>query len=126
MKTFLSFCDRNGIPYEQPSLQPHNIQHRSICLHGEENGRPYKASVTLLDNCIMIWGSGLEDGNKHHRENLPFIIAGKGGGSVNTGKFLPDIKGNQGDLLTTLVACAGLPLNRPIGIATKQITEIKV
>ena len=74
----------------------------------------------------MIWGSGLEDGNKHHRENLPFIIAGKGGDSVNTGKFLPDIKGNQGDLLTTLVACAGLPLNRPIGIATKQITEIKV
>ena len=44
---------------------------------------------TLLDNCIMMWGSGLEDGNKHTRENLPFIIAGKGGGSINTGRFLP-------------------------------------
>ena len=31
---------------------------------------------TLLDNCIMMWGSGLEDGNKHTRENLPFILAG--------------------------------------------------
>ena len=80
---------------------------------------------TLLDNCIMMWGSGLEDGNKHRRENLPFIIAGKGGGSINTGRFLPDIKGNQGDLLTTLISCAGVPLDRPIGIATKQITEIK-
>jgi hypothetical protein len=80
---------------------------------------------TLLDNCIMMWGSGLEDGNKHARENLPFIIAGKGGGSINTGRFLPNTKGNQGDLLTTLLACAGIPLDRPVGIATKQISEIK-
>src|SRR5580658_5014079 len=59
---------------------------------------------TLLDNCIMMWGTGLEDGNKHKRDNLPFIIAGKGGG--------------------TLLTCAGVPLDRPIGIATKQLTEI--
>ena len=80
---------------------------------------------TLLDNCIMMWGSGLEDGNKHRRENLPFIIAGKGGGAVKTGRFLPNTKGNQGDLLTTLLACAGVPLDRLIGIATKQINEMK-
>ena len=79
---------------------------------------------TLLDNCIMMWGSGLEDGNKHARENLPFIIAGKGGGTVNTGRFLSNTKGNQGDLLTTLLACAGVPLDRPIGIATKQLREM--
>lgn len=79
---------------------------------------------TLLDNCIMMWGSGLEDGNKHARENLPFIIAGKGGGSIKTGRFLTETKGNQGDLLTTLLGCAGIPLDRPIGIATKQINQI--
>jgi len=48
-----------------------------------------------------MWGSGLEDGDKHQRENLPFIIAGKGGGSIKTGRFLSDVQGNQGDLLTT-------------------------
>ncbi len=80
---------------------------------------------TLLDNCIMMWGSGLEDGNTHGRENLPFIVAGKGGGSINTGRFLPDTKGNQGDLLTTILACAGIPLDRPIGIATKQLKEMR-
>ena len=32
--------------------------------------------------------------------------------------------GNQGDLLTTLLTCAGVPVDRPIGIATKQMTEI--
>ena len=80
---------------------------------------------TLLDHCIMMWGSGLEDGNKHARENLPFILAGGGGGSLRTGRFLPDTKGNQGDLLTTLLACAGIPLDRPIGIATKEIKEMR-
>jgi len=81
---------------------------------------------TLLDNCIMMWGTGLEDGNKHTRENLPFIIAGKGGGSLNTGRFLAHTKGNQGDLLMTLLACMGVPMDRPIGIATKQIKEMTV
>lgn len=79
---------------------------------------------TLLDNCIMMWGSGLEDGNTHSRKNLPFIVAGKGGGSLKTGRFLPETRGNQGDLLTTLLACAGVPLDRRVGIATKQFKEI--
>lgn len=80
---------------------------------------------TLLDNCIMMWGSGLENGDQHLRENLPFIIAGSGGGSIRTGRFLPDTQGNQGDLLSTLLACAGVPLDRPIGIATKELKEMK-
>ena len=88
-------------------------------MHGLREG-----NGTLLDNCIMMWGSGLEDGNAHARESLPFIIAGKGGGSINTGRFLADTKGNQGDLLTTLLACAGIPADRPVGIATKQLTEM--
>jgi len=79
---------------------------------------------TLLDNCIMMWGTGLEDGNKHSRENLPFILAGRGGGSLKTGRFLPNTKGNQGDLLGTILTCAGIPLDRPIGIATKLLTEM--
>ena len=79
---------------------------------------------TLLDNCIMMWGTGLEDGNKHSRDHLPFVIAGKGGGALKTGRFLPDVKGNQGDLLGTLLTCAGIPLDRPIGIATRQLTEM--
>jgi hypothetical protein len=80
---------------------------------------------SLLDNCIMMWGSGLEDGNKHRRENLPFILAGKGGGSLKTGRFLTKTQGNQGDLLTTLLTCMGVPLDRPIGIATQQIQAMK-
>jgi hypothetical protein len=79
---------------------------------------------TLLDNCIMMWGSGLEDGNKHTRANLPFVVAGKGGGALKTGRYIHNARGNQGDLLGTLLTAAGVPLDRPIGIATKTLPEM--
>jgi hypothetical protein len=79
---------------------------------------------TLLDHCLMMWGSGLEDGDKHDRKNLPFVIAGSGGGALKTGRFITGVKGNQGDLLGTLLTAAGIPLDRPIGIGTKVITEM--
>jgi hypothetical protein len=79
---------------------------------------------TLLDNCIMMWGTGLEDGNKHSRASLPFVLAGKGGGALKTGRFLPDSKGNQGDLMGTILTAAGIPLDRPVGIGTKVLTEM--
>jgi hypothetical protein len=88
-------------------------------MHGLQEG-----SGTLLDNCILLWGSGLEDGNKHTRENLPFILAGRGGGTLNTGRFLTSVRGNQGDLLATILGCAGVPLDRPMGIATKVLPEL--
>jgi len=52
------------------------------------------------------------------------VIAGRGGGTLKTGRYLPDSKGNQGDLMGTLLTCAGIPLDRPIGIATKLLTEM--
>jgi hypothetical protein len=79
---------------------------------------------TLLDNCIMMWGTGLEDGNKHTRANMPFVVAGRGGGSLRTGRYIPDAKANQGDLMGTLLTAAGIPLDRPIGIGTKVIKEM--
>ena len=80
---------------------------------------------TLLDNCILMWGSGLEDGNKHTRASLPFVLAGKGGGSLQTGRYLPDVKASQGDLLTTLLTCAGIPLDRPVGRSSRVLEELR-
>ncbi|MFT4589141.1 MAG: hypothetical protein ACI9VS_001381 [Candidatus Binatia bacterium] len=43
---------------------------------------------TLLDNCMIVYGSGISDGNKHNNENLPVLVAGKGGGSILTGRHM--------------------------------------
>ena len=41
---------------------------------------------TLLDNCMIVYGSGISDGNKHNNENLPVLVAG--GGSILTGRHM--------------------------------------
>lgn len=42
----------------------------------------------LLDNSMILYGSGLSDGDRHNNENLPIILAGHGGGSIDTGRHL--------------------------------------
>ena len=41
---------------------------------------------TLLDNSMLVYGAGLSDGNAHLHEDLPTIIAGKGGNYFKTGR----------------------------------------
>jgi len=31
---------------------------------------------TLLDNCMIAYGSGIGDGNAHNHDNLPVLLAG--------------------------------------------------
>lgn len=43
---------------------------------------------TLLDNCVIQYGSALSNGDKHNPENLPILLAGHGGGRLATGRHL--------------------------------------
>ncbi len=41
---------------------------------------------SLLDNSMIVYGAGLCDGNKHNHEDLPTIIAGRGGNFIKPGR----------------------------------------
>ena len=43
---------------------------------------------TLLDNCMIAYGSGIEDGSMHTHTACPTLLAGKGGGSLKMGRHL--------------------------------------
>ena len=43
---------------------------------------------TLLDHCMVFYGSGLSDGNRHNNEDLPILLAGQGGGTLRTGRHV--------------------------------------
>jgi hypothetical protein len=45
-----------------------------------------EGSGGLLDNCMIMYGSGLSDGNRHQHDDLPIILAGGGGGTIKTGR----------------------------------------
>jgi len=42
----------------------------------------------LLDNCLLMYGSPLRDGNLHDRHDLPILLAGSGGGAATTGRVV--------------------------------------
>jgi hypothetical protein len=43
---------------------------------------------TLLDNCMILCGAGIADGNRHNHDALPILLAGKGGGRITPGRRL--------------------------------------
>jgi hypothetical protein len=43
---------------------------------------------TVLDNSMILYGSGLRDGNSHSPHNLPILLGGGGGGRIATGQHL--------------------------------------
>jgi Protein of unknown function (DUF1552) len=43
---------------------------------------------TLLDHCMIAYGSGNGDGNRHNHHDLPILLVGKGGGSLKTGQHI--------------------------------------
>jgi hypothetical protein len=42
----------------------------------------------LLDQSIIVYGSGISDGNAHSHDNLPILVAGKGGGTLKPGRHI--------------------------------------
>jgi hypothetical protein len=47
-----------------------------------------EGSGTLLDNCMILYGSGLSDGNRHRHDDLPIVLAGRAGGTIKAGQHL--------------------------------------
>jgi hypothetical protein len=43
---------------------------------------------TLLDNSMLLCGAGMSDGNAHDPHKLPIVLAGRGGGTIATGRHL--------------------------------------
>src|SRR5665213_1542923 len=43
---------------------------------------------SLLDNCMVMMGSGIRDGDRHDHDHLPIVLAGKGGGAIKPGRHI--------------------------------------
>ncbi|MEZ4449598.1 MAG: DUF1552 domain-containing protein [Nannocystaceae bacterium] len=64
---------------------------------------------TLLDNTVLIWVNEHQKGNVHDRHSIPYVIAGGGGGSIKTGRWL-DVPGDvpHNNLMVGLMHAMGL------------------
>ena len=43
---------------------------------------------TLLDHSMLVYGSGIGDGNAHNHHDLPIVLAGGGNGSLKSGRHV--------------------------------------
>ncbi len=79
---------------------------------------------TLLDNSLVLYGSGLGDGNAHNHDDLPLVLAGRGGMTVPTGRHIAFEKETpMNNLFLSLLDRAGSPAES-IGDSTARLTEL--
>jgi hypothetical protein len=79
---------------------------------------------TLLDHCMLMYGSGLSDSNRHIHENLPIAVFGRGDGSVKPGRFINYEKPTpMTNLYMTMLTTAGVK-GETIGDATGKLEQL--
>jgi hypothetical protein len=87
-----------------------------------------EGETSLLDNSILVCTSSLFDGDAHSADRLPFLITGKGGGTIKGGRILNYL--DKGDdhrkacsLHLSLMDRMGVKLDR-FGDATSRLEEL--
>ena len=74
---------------KQAKISKINTYHMTLASHFLKRLDSIKeGNRTLLDNSLILYGSGIADGNTHRHEDLPIAVFGSGGGSVKTGRFI--------------------------------------
>ena len=77
-------------PEKLAKIQKINTFHVEMLAYliGKMKGVKEANGTTLLDNTMMVYGSGLGDGNRHNHDELPILLVGKGGGTIAGGQHL--------------------------------------
>lgn len=83
-----------------------------------------EGSGTLLDNSLVLYGSGLSDGNRHRHDDLPIVLAGRGGGTVAPGRHLvAERETPLNNLFLSLLDRVGAPIEQ-LGDSTGRLAGL--
>ena len=63
---------------------------------------------TLLDHCMIVYGSSHSDGNRHSHVDLPTIVVGRGNGALKTGRHIVYPETPMTNLFLTLLDKMGV------------------
>jgi hypothetical protein len=81
---------------------------------------------SLLDHSMLLYASGISDGNRHNHDDLPVVLAGDAGGRLATGRHLR-LPGERpmSDLFLTMLDLLGAPQER-FGDSSGPLAEVLV
>ena len=75
----------------------------------------------LLENSMIVYGGGIADGNRHNHNDLPVLLAGGGGGTLNTGRVIQAADGTpMTNLYLSLLDRMGVKAER-VGDSTGRL-----
>ena len=78
----------------------------------------------LLDNSMIVYGSGLSDGNRHQHDNLPIVLAGRAGGTITPGRHLAyNVETPMNNLFLSMLDRVGAKVDS-IGDSTSRLDEL--
>ena len=81
---------------------------------------------TLLDQSLIVYGSGISDGNSHLHDQLPTVLAGRGGGAVTPGRHVIYQRETPiTNLFATMVERVGVPPEH-IGDSTGRLAGLSL
>ena len=80
--------------------------------------------ATLLGNSMIVYGSGIADANRHTHDNLPLILAGGGGGSLNSGRLVDAASQPMSNLFLTIADRMGVKNVERFGDSTARFTDV--
>jgi len=66
--------------------------------------------ATMLDHSLVLLATEVCDGNTHAHDDMPFVLAGGGSGSVRTGRLLQPGYRRHADLLLAIAHAMGDPV----------------
>jgi hypothetical protein len=79
---------------------------------------------TLLDRVMVVYGSGLADGNQHTHNDLPVLLAGAGNGAIRTGRHVRYPKETpMNNLYVAMLDHMGIPPEH-IGDSTGELQHL--
>lgn len=79
---------------------------------------------SLLDNSMIVYGSGNADGNAHSHVNLPIVLAGGGGGTLTPGRFIKHGSKPASNLFISLADRMGVSDLERFGDSTGRLANI--
>lgn len=100
------YGDPTDPKFTEYALQRTWIVEQFAYLLNELKKRPEGAG-TMLDHSIVLFCTEISDGNTHSHDDMPFILAGKAGGALRTGRLFHTNGRRHSDLLLTIARAMG-------------------
>lgn len=66
---------------------------------------------TLLDNTVVLWCNEQGNGDRHTKEEIPYVLAGNHQGRIRTGRYMQYGEATHNDLYITIANALGVDIN---------------